>query len=184
MWDLRKTANPIIQINHPCGIESNVTQFKHSSNAIGSIVVGFKNGDLASYSLDSLDTPSWVRPIFLLLWFIYLQKLNTTISGKGIFTTTTFGDIICPVRGNFLFIDIIRGNIVESVESDVLISPSSIKMNPMNNVRNLWFFLFLQSLRMFLSSILIMLERSSASSPETFIVISSVKNTEKGKSIG
>ena len=61
MWDFRKPSAPIIQMKHPDNLESNVAQINHSSDTMGSIIVGYRNGDIISYSSNSLNIPSWVR---------------------------------------------------------------------------------------------------------------------------
>ena len=56
-------------------------------------------------------------------------------TGNTPFATTSFEQIICPVRGKFLFINCLYGNVVETCESNVLSMPFSIIMNSINNVR-------------------------------------------------
>lgn len=60
---MRKTAFPIIELVHPNKRENPVTQITNSNLSFATIIAGYSNGDLASFSSNSSDINSWVHSI-------------------------------------------------------------------------------------------------------------------------
>ena len=65
IWDMRKSTCPIIELAHPNKRDNPVTQITNSNLSFETIISGYSNGDLASFSSNSSDTNYWVLLIYL-----------------------------------------------------------------------------------------------------------------------
>ena len=65
IWDMRKSTCPIIELGHPRKRENPVTQITNSNLSFETIISGYSNGDLASFSSNSSNINSWVLLISL-----------------------------------------------------------------------------------------------------------------------
>lgn len=60
IWDLRKSTRPVNELAHPNKVESAVKQITHSTASFGTIISGYDNGDIVSFSSFDSANEYWV----------------------------------------------------------------------------------------------------------------------------
>lgn len=76
IWDLRMSNRPINELAHPKKAESAVNQIIHSTASFGTIISGYENGDIISYSSSDIGNESWVHFVLFDTFFTSLTRIS------------------------------------------------------------------------------------------------------------